>query len=130
MRRLLLHSALAAAVIAGLGSCAPLPNPDVAPRDYGTEEILFQVKNFNWSDVTVYLLRGGVRTRLGVVNSMGEASFRLPAGLMGSSSDVRLLLDPIGSSVAYMTDPIFVQPGQTVEMSVENHLPLTSWAVW
>lgn len=130
MQRHLLHRFALGLLLAGFGACASSPSQDVAAVRYGAEEVVVRVKNFNWSDVTVYLLNGTVRTRLGMVTSMGEAMFRLPAGLLASSSNVRLILDPIGSTVTFTTEPIFVQPGQTVEMNVENYLPLTNWAVW
>jgi len=130
MQRHLLHRFALGLLLAGFGACASSPSRDVAAVRYGAEEVVVRIKNFNWSDVTVYLLNGTVRTRLGMVTSMGEAMFRLPAGLLASSTNVRLILDPIGSTVTFTTEPIFVQPGQTVEMNVENYLPLTNWAVW
>src|SRR5690606_40943815 len=97
MQRQLLHRIALGMLLAGFGACASSPSQDVASVRYGPEEIVFRVKNFNWSDVTVYLLNGPVRTRLGMVTSMGEAMFRLPAGLLASSSSVGLLLAPLGS---------------------------------
>ncbi len=130
MQRHLLHSVLVGLLFMGLGACASMPNRDPAYGAYGADEVILQVKNFNWSDVTVYMLRGGVRTRLGMVTSMGEALFRLPGAMFASSPNVRLILDPIGSPLAFTTDPIYAQPGQFVQMNVENYLPLTNWAVW
>src|SRR5690606_17009591 len=34
-----------------LGACASSPSQDVASVRYGPEEVVFRVKNFNWSDV-------------------------------------------------------------------------------
>lgn len=130
MQRHLLHSVLVGLLFMGWSACASVPNGDHAYGPYGTDEVLIQVKNFNWSDVTIYMLRGGVRTRLGMVTSMGEALFRLPGTMFAASSDVRLILDPIGSPLAFTTEPIYVRPGQMVQMNVENYLPLTNWAVW
>ncbi|HEX7119478.1 MAG TPA: hypothetical protein VF212_11860 [Longimicrobiales bacterium] len=130
MRRHLFHSVIAAAFVLGVGACAPGMGAGGGAVPPASREVLFQIRNNNWSDVTVYLVNGGTRTRLGMVTSMDEALFRVPGGLVSTTANVRLLLDPIGSSRGFVTEPILVQPGQTVEMNVENHLPLTSWAVW
>ncbi len=129
MRHHLLRPVLTAALVLGPGACAPgLGGGSAAPTP--TSEVLFQVNNHNWSDVTVYLMSGGARTRLGMVTSMNQRIFKVPGGLLTTTADIRLLLDPIGSTRGYLTEPIMVSPGQTVEMNVENNLRLTSWAVW
>ncbi|HEX6940279.1 MAG TPA: hypothetical protein VF158_12770 [Longimicrobiales bacterium] len=130
MRRFLIHTWVTAVFVLGVGGCAPALGGGDGAVPPGAREVLFQVRNNNWSDVTVYLLNGGTRLRLGMVTSMSEELFRVPGGLVSTTADVRLLLDPLGSAQGFVTEPILVQPGQTVQMNVENHLPLTNWAVW
>ena len=84
------------------------------------------VENYNWMDVVVYAVQGGIRMRLGQVTSMTSADFRLPARFLSGSDNVRLLVDPIGSTQGYETDGILVRDGQRVSFSVQNALQFSS----
>lgn len=107
-------------------STAARERPAAAPARATT----VRVENFNWNDVTVYVVQNGVRTRLGTITSMSTGSFRLPAQVLASTGNVRLLADPIGSSRGYMTEPILVRAGSQVSFNVQNSLSLSSVAVW
>ena len=136
--------ALAAAVAATLtlGACAAgsgAPGSSFAPpgvaeararASAGTRAATVRVENLNWSDMNVYVLQNGARTRLGTVTSMNTSVFRLPAHVLASTASVRLLLDPIGSSEMYLTDPVQVRSGQQIALNVQNSLPLSSVGVW
>jgi hypothetical protein len=96
----------------------------------GEESAQVEVKNNNWANIAVYLVRSGMRTRLGMVTSMKTEIFRIPRALLGGTEDVRLVADPIGSSEVYTTPAVQVWPGQTVALTLENHLAISSVAVW
>jgi hypothetical protein len=135
---------LAAAVAATLtlGACATggaAPASSFAPAgeaaakahaSAGARPATLKVENLNWSDMNVYVLQNGARTRLGTVTSMNTTVFRLPAHVLASTANVRLLLDPIGSSEMYLTDPVQVRSGQQIALNVQNSLPLSSVGVW
>jgi hypothetical protein len=89
-----------------------------------------RVQNQNWSDVVVYAVRGGRRHRLGMVTSMSSARFRLPRGLAMGSGDLQLVVDPIGSSRGFTSQPIHVGNGQDIALSVQNHLPMSTVSLW
>lgn len=91
-------------------------------------DIVVAVDNLNWSDVVLYTVRYGTRSRLGSVTSFTRAYFEVP---YSRAPDGRLviLVAPIGGDREYVTEPIMVQPGQTVLLSIHNHLPLSSWTV-
>jgi hypothetical protein len=91
--------------------------------------ISVHVTNHNWADVVIYALRSTTRTRLGQVTSMSEVTFPLPPGVSAGGSDVRLLVDIIGSRAYFLTDMLLLSPGVQVQLWVENHLPASSWAV-
>ncbi len=92
------------------------------------EPITVRVTNHNWSDVVIYATRTGVRYRLGDVTTGREAVFRLPRELL-TASDLRLLVDPIGSNSYFQTEVLLVSPGQEVHLTVENQISTSSWTI-
>jgi hypothetical protein len=90
---------------------------------------LVRVMNQNWMDVTVFVVRGATRTRIGFVNALSEATFPLSAAAAPDGS-LRLLLDPLGSAGTYMTEAIAVRPGQQVELTITPSLGMSYLAVW
>ena len=102
----------------------PAENP-VAERKPHAELV---VQNRNWLDAHVYLVRGGVRTSLGFMTALGKREFELPqwATLPG---DVQILVNLIGG-VSYMTPVVSVNPGDVVELVVQNNIGLSSTVVF
>lgn len=132
MQRYIRSLGAAAAIVIALGACAPAIGGAGAGRSdvQRDDQVRLVLTNHNWADVAVYLIRGGSRVRLGDVPSMSERVLMVPRAMLGASTNVRLLIDPIGSRHVHVTDPIFVSPGQVIEMAVENNLALTNWSVW
>jgi hypothetical protein len=119
------------AIAATTGACAPAASGfDNAPGPQGGPAATVEVENNNWADMTVYVLRGGSRVRLGMVTSMGKSVFRIPASLLNTSGDVRLLADPVGSRDTYTTPIIQVNPGERIEFNIENHVAISNVSVW
>ncbi len=85
--------------------------------------------NQNWQDIDLFLVRPGLKVRLGMVTSMGSMSFRIPKSVMDGSAGVRLLVSPIGGGNEYMTPEIALNPGEVVQLEVENELRLSSYSV-
>lgn len=92
------------------------------------EPITVRVTNHNWSDIVIYATRIGVRYRLGDVTTGREEVFRLPRELV-TASDLRLLVDPIGSNAYFQTEVLLVSPGQEIHLTVENQLSTSSWTI-
>jgi hypothetical protein len=86
------------------------------------------IRNYNWLDVTIYVVRGGARSRLGIVNGQDSRTFLLPKALMPTGT-VRLMVDPIAASGRYVSDEITVSPGQVVELTVMPSLGMSTFAI-
>ena len=86
------------------------------------------VTNANWADVTVYSARGATRSRIGFVTALSTRTLLIPRSAMPDGT-FRLLLDPVGSNKAYLTESIAVSRGQQVELTVMPALPMTTFAV-
>jgi hypothetical protein len=92
-------------------------------------EALLRVKNYNWSDVTIYAIRSGVQFRIGTVPSMGEQVFTLSATLTSGTSDFQLFARPLASGYGFMSEPILLSGSQAIDLTLENNINLSSYSV-
>lgn len=110
-----------------------VPVSDCAIFGRGTEKTrattMIEVRNDNWLDMNIYLVRNGNRVRIGAVGSFDKASFRLEASRL-QGTDVRLLADPIGSDASYLSPMILANAGQTIRLEIKNVLSLSTVAVY
>lgn len=80
------------------------------------------VNNDSPMTVNVYTLRSGQRMRLGQVSGLRRQEFDLRRSMLGAGGDLRLLIDPIGSSVNYPSQSITVFEGDIIELRVSNFI--------
>ena len=81
-------------------------------------ETVVQIDNQNFNDMNIYLLDEGNRVFLGAVNGLSTGTLAIPRAAGSSSFRVRLLADPIGSSIPITTPSLNVGPGQTVYWTI------------
>jgi hypothetical protein len=91
--------------------------------------ISVEIESHNWSDITVYLMTGGLPQRLGMVTALGNASFAFPSLRVNTGSGVRLRALPVAGG-AFTTETILVQPGQAIMWTLENDLDASSYTVY
>jgi len=78
-------------------------------------EVQIQVRNFNFSDATVWVLeREGKRTRLGIITGKTDATFTVPWTF---SSPMRVEFDLL-ASVRCTTESLMVDPGDILELQI------------
>ena len=92
-------------------------------------EVSVEVENHNWSDITVYLVAGGLPHRLGMVTSLNKATFAFPTQRLNTSAGVRLRALPVAGR-AFTSETILVQPGQGIFWTLENDLDASSYTVY
>lgn len=127
MRRTL--AAIEAIVVTTIvAACAGRADDGIGAQPAAPTRIAVAVENDHWNDVTVYAVRDGVRDRLGTVTALAGETFAVAIGY-SAPGEFRLYLDPIGSGEAYLTPPILVEPGQRIELTIGNRLPLSNWVV-
>ncbi len=115
---LLLVATLHASACSGRRLAAPAPDG----------RITVEVRNQHYLDVVVLGLLDGSATRLGTETGLMDGAFDVPAHVV-VVGHVRLLVDPVGSAEAYLTDPIPVFPGDVVELRVASSIGMSSWSV-
>ena len=118
-----------AALWSGGPACAlfsrdPAPAPAALHADVSVE-----VENHNWSDITIYLLTGGLPQRLGMVTAMSNGSFVFPSQRLHTAGSVRLRALPVAGN-AFTSEAILVQPGQAIMWRLENDLDISSLSVY
>jgi hypothetical protein len=87
------------------------------------------VESHNWSDITVYLITGGLPQRLGMVTALSSATFTFPALRLHTSGDVRLRALPVAGR-PFTSETILVNPGQMITWRLENDLSTSSLSVY
>lgn len=130
LRAVLMTAALA--ILAPASAWAITPSTPMAPDSVVTarKAPTVQVENNNWLDVHVYLVRDGEPFSLGVVTGPGEDRLTLPMTATLPGSDVHILVLTIGGNGVYESPSLQVNPGDVVDLNVENDLALSSVSVW
>ena len=91
--------------------------------------VAVEVENHNWSDITVYLIAGGLPQRLGMVTALGKGSFAFPSQRLSTGGGVRLRALPVAGR-PFTTETILVLPGQVISWTIENNLDASSFSVY
>lgn len=89
-----------------------------------------EVLNDGHSDVTVYMLRDGMRYRLGRVARMEAARFRVPDALRDGSNRVALVAQAPGAQGMLVTPTLLMQPGQSITARLGRAFTRQSFDVW
>ncbi len=123
LAKLLLIAVVASVATTGCATTGDLSSRGVAPD----RQTAVRVRNNNWSDVKVYLLRasGGTPVRLGTVSSM--TTLRIPmrgavASELNTQGALRFLIKPLGSTRSYATHSVIMTPGDVMSVTVANRL--------
>lgn len=109
--RLLVFVMAAAAVLA---SCAPLRSGQLT----GQPRTTLKVENRAYLDMTIYVMRGGERVRLGLATGGASSIFNIPADLVQAGTALRFVADPVGSSRDSVSEEINVRRGDQVVMEI------------
>lgn len=124
---------LAALAMLGVTACASggvqagrdTPSPKVVPAQ---KPVSLAVTNQNFADVDVYANVDGTPQRLAMVRSMNTVRVKLPFNTT-VNGQVQLVVDPIGGFDNFTTEPITVNPGETIKLTVAQSLSLSNWTV-
>jgi hypothetical protein len=80
-------------------------------------------------DVNIFVVHDGQADRVATVPSSSSRAVVLPGWMLGQSNAIRIIAEPIGADTRYTTDLLSVQPGQVVELNVENSLERSSYNI-
>jgi len=77
-----------------------------------------EVDNQGVLDMTVYVMRGAERVRLGIAGGLKKTALPLPPNIVFGPTTLRFVADPIGSNRNSVSDEITVSPGDTVTWTI------------
>jgi hypothetical protein len=101
---------------------SPAPNPNTP--------VPVQIESHFMGDVTIYLVRGSLRQRLGMVTALGSTEFNFPWRWLSQSGTSRLMAYPVAGARAQLSEPLILQPGQWIKWTLEADLDRSSMAVY
>jgi hypothetical protein len=128
LRDLLRVGLLLSSALPSCGLLFPQHHPPAADTSV-SRQVQVAVTSHNWSDITVYLLAGGLPQRLGMVSALGEATFDFSSQRLYTSGGVRLRALPVAGR-AFTSETILVQPGQAIFWTLENNLETSNFTVY
>lgn len=105
---------LGALLVAAAVGCASAPRNEA---DELARRSTVTVDNQSFSDMTVYVTRGQ-RVRLGTAQGKAKTVFTIPRSLVGGTSTLRFIADPIGSSRQSVSEEIAVSEGDEVGLMI------------
>ena len=93
------------------------------------EGVTLTVRNDNWADMKLYVVRLGTRYRLGTVNSFQSVTYDLPTHLQADISELQLLAVPIGGTRSVLSPIVYPSAGDEVVWGLQNNLALSGTIV-
>ena len=76
------------------------------------------VDNQSSFEMTIYVLRGAERVRLGTARPIAESRLRVPPEMVFGATSLRFQADPIGSRRAPISSEILVREGDEVHLRI------------
>jgi hypothetical protein len=117
MRAMMMHFALSAALVSGMGKpVAYRYPPEEEPLKKG--KTLLEVENTAFSDAVIYAVQGLRVRRIGVVNGHSIQRLTLPRGLVFDSASLRFAVHAIGTRSNQVSDEITVAAGEKVNLFI------------
>lgn len=126
----------------GIAACASR-HARAAEQPLPDNVLVLEVENHNWSDVLIYVIHDGTRSRFMEVSAAKSTTEAIPARFVGSNGMLRLLVHRIGgpddsvmlvrrggTSDDYLTPTVSVRTGKTVSLTLESDLQRSSLGVW
>jgi hypothetical protein len=116
------------ALLLTLACAGPRQDVDPAPQEQADGFSLI-LTNHHVLDVNVFLQHDGQADRIAMVNASSSKALELPLRMLGQGGAIRLIAEPIGDDTRYTTDILTVQPGQAVQLSVENPITRSNYSI-
>ena len=119
-----------ALTLAALAACRHKGDAQSTRTPSPESQLLVEVESHFQGDVTIYLVRGGLRQRLGLVTGLSTQTFTFPWRSALTGGNNRLMAYPIAGSEAYLSDFFDLQSGQWIKWTLMADLGRSSLAVY
>lgn len=116
---------LAAAVLALVPLACATANPSPSSGSFDLP-VTVEVRNHNWLDVHAYVVGAGQRHSLGLVTTNDRQEFTVPRSALSTDRTLVFIALPVGSRVGYVSEDVYVEPGDAVVWTIQNNLDHSS----
>jgi hypothetical protein len=116
------------ALLLTLACAGPRQNVGPAPEEQADGFSLI-LTNHHVLDVNIFLQHDGQADRVAMVTASTSKALELPFRMLGQGGAIRLIAEPIGDDTRYTSDILTVQPGQAVQLSVENPIARSNYSI-
>jgi hypothetical protein len=113
--------ALALSCLGGAAACAGTSSAGAGGTATPRPVTTLNVQNQGSLDMNVYVVRGpvGQRIRLGTATGNSTTKLKIPSDmLLGTSTSLRFIADPIGGTRRSISSEILVNPGDEVTLQI------------
>ena len=83
------------------------------------ERTVIEVDNRDFNDMTIYVVDGSSRLRLGTAYGLKKTPLTIPPHAVGTARDLQFLADPIGSSRSAISQSLYVRQGDRVQLVIQ-----------
>ncbi|HEU4628496.1 MAG TPA: hypothetical protein VFS08_02085 [Gemmatimonadaceae bacterium] len=116
--RALRLAAAALLTLAAAPACRSTPNGENGEAPTPQPPTTLAVENRSFNDMTIYVLRGTQRLRLGTATGNSTTRFTIPAHLIFGATSLQFLADPIGGSQRPVSESIVVTAGDELRLQI------------
>lgn len=107
--------ALLVAVCLGSAACASKATTGSLDKPLPTTVV---VDNQGILDMTIYVLRGSQRVRLGIAGGLRKTRLTIPSGILMAATSLRFLADPIGGNRSPVSEEIAISEGDEIGLRI------------
>src|SRR5688572_295328 len=100
------------------GEGASGADPLIPGQEAQSRRTTLRVENQAFNDMTIYVVRGGSRQRIGQVTGASSALLTIPESMVGGGATLQFQADPVGSNRAPISESINVNPGDEVRLTI------------
>jgi len=106
------------------------PASALDPANTGSEPLVLEIENHNWSDVNIFVVHDGRKNRLGTATAAKDATMIIPPQYQGDTHNFQLVLYRIGGKDSFVSQTLTSTTGNTVRLTIESKLEHSSVGVW
>lgn len=129
-RRTMSRARVLAITFIAAAACGPHHVPASDYPDVPDSVLALEVDNRNWSDVLISVIHDGTRERFVEVGATKSRTVAIPPRLVGTTGTLRLVLHRIGGLDDFVTPPVSIRTGDTINLTIESSLDRSTIGVW
>ena len=138
-RAILVTCWLTASAFLGCSTLRPAasapPESEAGQGEWHGAVIPVAIQNDNMQDLNIYVLHGGMRTRIGIAGAAQATAFTFPAHYSSGATTIRIAAVPLiggrfGWRKSIISDAVVVHAGQRIVFSLESDLARSTIAVY